>query len=269
MVWAVWQRVDSRRKTSGSAIMRVRQRETKVSAVSSDPGNRDLPLDIAAALDEFRAVSVELFGASLTSLLLFGSAAEGRLRATSDVNIVMVFSHLDLDRVKAWRSQVELLVAAANLQPLILLDDEIAAAAEAFAVKYFDILHRRRVLHGTDPFATLVISNEALQRRVSQVLLNLALRLRHTLLLGNDAGRAHALVDAIGPLRASAGALQELARQPRTEPREALLSLAAQHGATALIEQLQTLRISGDPVVANSTGLLAALIDFVRAIQPK
>src|SRR4029079_18532602 len=131
-----------------------------------------------------------------------GSAAEGRLRATSDVNIVMVFSHLDLDRVTAWRSQVEVLVAAIDLQPLVLLEDEIAAAADAFAVKYFDILHRRRVLHGTDPFASLTINDEALRRRVSQVLLNLSQRLRHSLLLHNDAARTLALAEAIGPLRA-------------------------------------------------------------------
>ena len=240
-----------------------------MSAATSDLWSRDLPPDIAATLEAFRAQSVESFGDSLKSLLLFGSAAEGRLRATSDVNLVMVFSHLDLGRVKTWRSQVELLVAAIDLQPLILLDDEISAAAEAFAVKYFDILHRRRVLHGTDPFATLKISDEALQRRVSQVLLNLAMRLRHTMLFVNDAGRTHALVDAIGPLRASAVALLELTRQPLKEPREALLAFAAQHGATALIEQLQALRISGDPVVADSTRLLAELVAFIRAIQPK
>lgn len=240
-----------------------------MAAVVSEPWTQDLPVDIAQALEEFRALSVEAFGDTLRSILLFGSAAEGRLRATSDVNIVMVFSRLELDRVKAWRPQVELLVAAIDLQPLILLEDEIAAAAEAFAVKYFDILHRRRVLHGTDPFARITISDEALQRRVSQVLLNLALRLRHTLLLGNDAGRTRALVDAIGPLRASAVALEELARQQLSEPREALLALAANHGASALIEKLQALRVSGDPVVAESTRLLGDLITFIRAIQPK
>lgn len=240
-----------------------------MAAASGELWKADLPADIADTLAGFRACSVEVFGAELKSLLLFGSAAEGRLRATSDVNIVMVFSRLDLERVRTWRLQVELLVAAIDLQPLILLEDEIAAASEAFAVKYFDILHRRRVLHGTDPFAALQISDEALQRRVSQVLLNLALRLRHTMLLGNDASRARALVDAIGPLRATAVALQELRRQPLTEPREALLGLSAQHDAGALIEQLQALRISGDPVVPDSTRLLSELIAFIRALQPK
>ena len=63
----------------------------------------DLPADIADALDEFKTRSVESFGEALKSILLFGSAAEGRLRATSDVNVLMVFTRIELDRVKEWR----------------------------------------------------------------------------------------------------------------------------------------------------------------------
>jgi predicted nucleotidyltransferase len=238
-----------------------------MAATNRDVWGKDLPADIADALEEFKTTSVDSFGDSLKSILLFGSAAEGRMRATSDVNVVMVFTRIDLDRVEKWRSHVEGLVAAIDLKPLFLLEDEIAAAAEAFAVKYFDILHRRRVLHGADPFGSLTISGEALRRRVSQVLLNLALRLRHSLFLHNDAARTHALADAVGPLRASAVALQELSRQPQTTPKEALLALALPHGATALIERMQVLRERGDPVTADSTRLLGELIEFVRAIS--
>lgn len=229
----------------------------------------DLPDDVAAALAEFTATSVASFGHSLKSILLFGSAAEGRLRATSDVNVLMVFSRIELGKVEHWRGEVETLAAAIDLKPLVLLEDEITAAVDAFAVKYFDILHRRRVLHGADPFASLTISPDALRRRVSQVLLNLAMRLRQTLLLHNDHARTHALVDAIGPLRASAVALQELAGETPLAPRESLLALAAKHGATPLVERMQALRISGDPVTADSMQLLATLIDFVRTIAPK
>ena len=247
----------------------LRRQVHQVNAVNRAPWASDLPGDIADALEEFKNRSVEAFGDSLKSLLLFGSAAEGRLRATSDVNVLMVFSGIALERVEKWRADVETLTAAVDLKPLVLLDDEIAAAAEAFAVKYFDILHRRRVLHGADPFATLTISDDALRRRVAQVLLNLAMRLRHSLLLHNDYARTHALVDAVGPLRASAVALLETAGQPQAAPRAALLSLAAKHGATALIERMQVLREKGDPVTADSMRLLSELIDFIRAISPK
>jgi predicted nucleotidyltransferase len=228
----------------------------------------DLPADVASALEEFKSRSVESFGDALASILLFGSAAEGKMRATSDVNVLMVFKRIDVAQVKEWRSQVGAIVAAIDLKPLLLLEDEIAVAADAFAVKYFDILHRRRVLHGVDPFASLTISDEALRRRVSQVLLNLTLRLRHSQFLHNDAARTHALADAVGPLRAAAAALQELSRQPQTTPKDALLSLASAHGATALIERMQGLRETGDPITADTTRLLGELIDFIRAISP-
>ncbi|HTU67399.1 MAG TPA: hypothetical protein VMF52_15735 [Steroidobacteraceae bacterium] len=240
-----------------------------MAATNRESWASDLPVDIADALQEFKTTSIASFGDSLTSMLLFGSAAEGRLRATSDVNVLMVFSRIDLERVEGWRAEVAVLTATADLKPLVLMADEIAAAAEAFAVKYFDILHRRRVMHGSDPFASLTIDDGALRRRVAQVLLNLAMRLRHSLLLHNDHARTHALVDAVGPLRASAVAMLELDRQPQLSPREALLALAARHGATALIERMQVLRETGDPVTADSMRLLAELIAFIRAISPK
>lgn len=229
----------------------------------------DLPADIAAALAEFAQLSIDAFGASLKSIVLFGSAAEGRLRATSDVNLLMVFTHIDLAQVEDWRARAQALAAAIDLKPLVLLEDELLAATEAFAVKYFDILHRRRVLHGADPFASLSISKEALSRRVAQVLLNLSLRLRQSLLLHNDHARTRVLAEAVGPLRASAVALRELAGQPATTPKDALLELASRHGAVALIERSQEIRDQGQPVTADSLRLLAQLIDFARAIAPR
>jgi predicted nucleotidyltransferase len=240
-----------------------------MAATKREVWGSDLPVDVVDALDEFASASIDTFGDTLKSILLFGSAAEGRMRATSDVNVLMVFSGIDVARVEAWRAQVESLAAAIDLKPLVLLEDEIAAAAEAFAVKYFDILHRRRVLHGSDPFASLSISKEALGRRVQQVLLNLALRLRQSLLLHNDHARTRDLVDAVGPLRASAVALRELSGLPALPPKDALLELASQHDAKALVERMQALREKGDPVTPDSMRLLAQLIDFARVIAPK
>jgi hypothetical protein len=175
-----------------------------------------------------------------------------------------VFKRIDAAAAAAWRERVATLAAAVDLQVLALLDTEVAAAAEAFSVKYFDILQRRRVLYGTDPFANVTISREALERRVRQVLLNLTLQLRHSWLLHNETGQTHALVDAIGPLRAAALAYGELRGLPRMAPKEALEAVAAEKGVSALLERIQTLRQRGDPAAQDAANLLGELIEFVR-----
>jgi hypothetical protein len=48
---------------------------------------RDLPPVVGAILEEFVAALDQAMGPQLESVILFGSAAEGRLRATSDVNL--------------------------------------------------------------------------------------------------------------------------------------------------------------------------------------
>ena len=52
----------------------------------SDGALRDLPDVVARVLDDFVAAAREAFGDDLVSIVLFGSAAEGALRATSDVS---------------------------------------------------------------------------------------------------------------------------------------------------------------------------------------
>jgi predicted nucleotidyltransferase len=43
-----------------------------------------------AEIDEFVAAARDAFGDQLVSVVLYGSAAEGALRATSDVNVLVV-----------------------------------------------------------------------------------------------------------------------------------------------------------------------------------
>ena len=50
---------------------------------------------VDALLDELVAGAREAFGADLIAVVLFGSAAEGRLRKTSDVNVIAVTRRFD------------------------------------------------------------------------------------------------------------------------------------------------------------------------------
>ena len=50
----------------------------------------DLPSHVHRVLEEFIAVARQICGDALRSVVLYGSGAEGKLRATSDVNLVLV-----------------------------------------------------------------------------------------------------------------------------------------------------------------------------------
>ena len=72
-------------------------------------------------------------GDTLESIVLYGSAAEGRLRPASDVNVVVVLNRFDPTRVEAFGDPVRVAQAAIRLAPMVMLRDEIPHAAAAFA----------------------------------------------------------------------------------------------------------------------------------------
>ncbi len=190
----------------------------------ASPAVADLPALVARVLDEFVAEARAALGDTLQSIVLFGSAAENRIRATSDVNVVVVVSAFEQARIDALRPALERAHAAIRIEILWLLATEVTAAAEAFAVKFTDIVRRHRPLFGPDPFAGLVVSRQATIARLRQVLLNQLLRLRAT--YATDGGREERLAlriaDAAGPLRVSAAEILELEGGAALSPREAL-----------------------------------------------
>lgn len=183
-----------------------------------------LPAEVERAIEDFCDGAREALGGDLLALVLFGSAAEGRLRATSDINVMVVLRNFDAQRIDGLRDTLRMAHAAVRLEAMFLLETEIADAAEAFAVKFTDILTRRVLLFGEDPLAKVTISRAATLHRVRQVLLNLALRLRHdyTLLSLREEQLLHVVADAASPLRASAFALAQLIGEHPESPRAAL-----------------------------------------------
>lgn len=137
-----------------------------------------LPAPVDRILRDFTDTASHVLGADLRSIVLFGSAAEGRLRPTSDVNMILVLSQFAQAKVDLLRDSLRVAQAAVRLTPMFLLEAEINAAATAFAQKFADILRRRCVVYGSDPFAGVVVPRSAIISRLKQVLLNLILRLR-------------------------------------------------------------------------------------------
>jgi len=152
--------------------------------------------------------------------VLFGSAAEGRLRPTSDVNVVVVLRRVDPKRLEAIGEAYRFAHAAIRLSAMFIRESEIAVAKDAFAVKFADIAARHEVLYGTDPFDGLTISREAA---------------RHRLLLWLESG-------------------------VRLAPREALRQIADETGSAAALTGITEARESGGvPAIGAEATLIGAI----------
>lgn len=187
-----------------------------------------LPDQVARILEDFRKAAVAAFGADLVSMTLYGSAAENRLRPTSDVNVALVLQRFDRAQADAIREALRIGRAAIGLDSMFVLTSELPYAAEAFAEKFSDIARRRKVLHGSDVFAGLHISREATIARLKQVLLNLIMRTRRSYLERSlrEEQLVRLIADEAGPLRSAAATLLDLEGRSADSPKQALIDFA-------------------------------------------
>lgn len=201
-----------------------------------------LPEEIQRHLDLFVAAAQTAFGGDLAAAVLFGSAADGQVRATSDVNLLLLLKRFTPQTADALRGPLRMAHAAIDLQVMFLLESELPQAADAFAVKFADIIARHRVLLGVDPFASLHTSRDAVLRRLRQVLLNQQVRMRerYMLLSLNEEQLAGAIADAAGPLRSAAASLAQLDGRPLAG-KQALEAFVDQLGDPALHAALQAM----------------------------
>jgi predicted nucleotidyltransferase len=238
----------------------------------------NLPADVREWLSRTAAALVRSFAGDLRSLILFGSAAEGRMRASSDVNLLVVLERLEVARLNELAELVQAASAAVQLHPMFILSSEFRLATEAFAVKFDDIAHRHVLLYGVDPFADLVIPRALLIGRIQQVLLNLTLRARTTYALNcrREEALTRAVAEAAAPLRRSAYAILELRGVQSTSPKEALEVLAAELGdwgeelrqLTRARQELQLASATAGPLLLRLAALAESMQGSAAALSP-
>ena len=228
----------------------------------------DLPETVRKVLSEVTTALVSSLDADLRSLVLYGSAAEGRMRSTSDVNLVAVLSIFDAAKIDGVRESLRLAHSTLRLEVMFLLESEIDAAAEAFAVKFEDIGRRRRVLFGADPFANLRASRLSRILRLRQMLLNLVLHLRRAYVLKSlrEEQCVAEVADAAGPLRAAASTLLDLSNSADgtgLSPKAALERVAngLDPAFTPTLARMSEAREKGSLAAG---GAASTLIDIIR-----
>src|SRR5262245_17836398 len=80
-----------------------------------------LPQTVASAIEAFVAAVRDTLGADLQSIVLFGSAATGQLRATSDVNVLVLLRRFEAAVVEKLRPAAEAARLQINLRPMWIL----------------------------------------------------------------------------------------------------------------------------------------------------
>jgi len=228
-----------------------------------------LPPEIDQGLSEFLDAARLAFGDGLVSAVLFGSAAEGRLRAVSDVNLILILKHFDRSRVDLIREQFRIAHTAMRLDVMFLLEVEIEAVMDAFAVKFSDVLSRRRILFGSDPFANFTIPPEAVRRRTMQVLLNLMLRMRerYALVSLREEQLLHVVAEVTGPLRSCAFSVLACEGKHTPSPREAFALILTEQDAaksTDVIRLIDTARREGTLPPGSAGPLLFSLMELAK-----
>ncbi len=230
------------------------------------------------ALRSFTDAAQAAFGETLRSVVLFGSAAEDRLRPVSDVNVLLVLRSFDPARAERLRDELRLARAAVDLRPTFVLEDEIPAATELFSVKFGDVLRRHRVLLGDDPFTGSGASRAARIASLRRVLLNVTMRLRERFATVGDEGHAAVLAEFTSAVRAAAAEWLSLHDGTSLPPREALARAAKDLGDAAdaaSVATLSVVREGGDVPPAEARAALLSLISLsgrlasaVRGLAP-
>jgi predicted nucleotidyltransferase len=231
----------------------------------------NLPTTVATVLEEFVAAAVRAVGPRLDSVILFGSGAEGRLRPTSDVNLLVVADGLTLPELDSMRLALREGRAAARLTVMFVEKAELAQAMEAFALKFTDIKARHRVLYGKSPLESLQITREAALRRVHQVLLNLRLRLRESYTLEGDHEErlAQIIADVVGPVRASAATLLALAGGRSLAPKLALEAFIGGGEWTAVLNDLSTVHRGEHLAPGHTRRLFGDVLRLLAALDAR
>lgn len=190
----------------------------------------EVPENVRRVLTDFVRLARQVFADDLSSVVLYGSAAAGQMRTTSDVNLLLVLRRLDFQAAEQLSDALRLAEAAVGLKIMFLLEGEVAEAATAFALKFADMTDRHVLLYGRDPFAALAVPRGAKIFRLKQVLLNLVLRMREALIrsAGEEKRRALLIAEFAAPLRSAAVALLELEQAgSAASQKEALEQVAA------------------------------------------
>ncbi len=184
-----------------------------------------------ALLSEFTSKLRAAAGENLTSVILYGSAADGEFHPDySDLNLLCVCRDTSLASLNKISGAVEWWRKKKHHPPLVVTEKELRDTADVFSIEFIDMKQRHRILYGDDVLSDL---NVPMQLHRSQLEYELREKLfllrQHVLLAGADEKALwEAMLNSLSSFTTLfRHALIELGETSRKHSREALQELAS------------------------------------------
>ena len=151
----------------------------------SDGVLQDLPLDVRETLRSYLTDVMALFGPSLETVILYGSAARGEyLSGRSNINLLMLVAKHDIGALRRYGKEHRRWSKEHIVVPLFLTEEELRSSVALFPLEFLEIKEQHVLLAGRDPFPTLAIDVRNLLVQCEQEIRGNLLRLRQRFVEG-------------------------------------------------------------------------------------
>jgi len=224
-------------------------------------------------------------GENLTSVILYGSAAEGEFHPEySDVNLLCVVRDTSFTLLNKIAAAVEWWRKKKHHPPLLVTEKELKDTADVFSIEFIDMKQRHRILHGSDVLSDLNVPMHLHRSQLEYELREKLFLLRqHILLAGSDEKALwEAMLNSLSSFTTLfRHALIELGKAGRKHSREAVQELASRlNFDAAAFVQLMDVRAqtsdrklfrAGDVASRYLAGIeqVAAAVDTMQSSPPR
>jgi predicted nucleotidyltransferase len=220
-----------------------------------------MPTQSRARVEQFSLAVQRLMGPELCAIVLYGSAVRGGLTPRSDVNVLVVLRSDHTALLRQLHDAVGVARAAARIDVRVLVEGEIARAADVFPIFYDDVRGCHALLFGKDPFANLVIHDEHRRLRVEQELRDARQRLRRLIIdhAFDPSALRQGTWTLVKQIRASLSSLLRLHGLTNKDDLITVLDVIGKH------LKVDTLPLTGDVDAAVAADAVAAVLDAAIA----
>jgi len=156
------------------------------------------------ALEQLVSDLREEQGDNLASIVLYGATASNEHDHRSDHNVLVVLRAAGFDDLRNCARALSRWRDAGEPPPVIFTMDELESAADVFPIEFLQMEQARKILYGSDPFASLKISSDNLRHQTEYDLRTKFIQLRRLYIARSPTGKdlINLMIDSFGSFAA-------------------------------------------------------------------